>query len=129
MTAMTQPTQSKPDRQPGKCSLTSCPAPRRSIKQIADQLRRDLDAAVPFSKIQDGGYFTFLSATGGVWRKTNLTRYNAVNTQTEAHRRARPFDLVVPVTRYAEAAEAEAAPPTGRAFLTVSGWNLPGVPS
>ena len=117
-------------KQASPCSLTSCPGPRRTIKQIADQLRRDLDAAVPFSEIEDGAHFTFLSAIGGVWRKTNLTRYNAINMQTEAHCRVRPFDLVVPVTRYAEAAEAaeaEAAP-SGRAFLTVSGWPLPGVP-
>ncbi len=106
------------------CSLKSCPGPRRTIKQIADQLRRDIDAAVPFSVIEDEAHFTFLSATGGVWRKTPLLSYNAVNTQTEAHCRARPYDLVVPVTRYAEAAEA----PTGRAFLTVSGWKIPGVP-
>ena len=121
---MTQPTQSSPDDQAVHCSLTCCPGPRRTIKQIADQLRRDLDAAIPFSEIPDDGHFTFLSATGGVWRKTNLTRYNAVNTQTEAHCRVRPYDLVVPVTRYAESAEA----PTGRAFLTVSEWKIPGVP-
>ncbi len=91
-------------------SLTSCPGPRRTVKQIADQLRRDLDASVPFSEIEDGGHFTFLSATGGVWRKTSLTRYNAVNTQTEAHCRARPYDLVVPVTRYPDTVSgAEAA--------------------
>ena len=121
---MTQPTQSTPDRQPGNRSLTCCPGPRRTIKQIADQLRRDLDAAVPFSEIEDDGHFTFLSAPGGVWRKTSLTRYNAVNTQTEAHCRVRPFDLVIPVTRYAERSEA-----SGRPFLTVSGWKIPGVPS
>ena len=87
-------------------SLTSCPAPRQTIRQIIDQLRRDLDAAVPFSQIKDGDHFTFLppNALGGVWRKTSLTRYNAVNTQTEAHCRVRPFDIVVPLTRYAEAA-------------------------
>ena len=109
--------------------MTRCPGPRRTIQQIADQLRRDLDAAVPFSEIEDEAHFTFLSATGGVWRKTPLTRYNAVNTQTEAHCTVRSYDLVVPVTRYAEAAEAEAVPSSGRPFLTVSGWNLPGVPS
>ena len=124
---MTQPTQTSPDDQAVHCSLTSCPGNRRTIKQIADQLRRDLGAAIPFSDIPDGAYFTFLSATGGVWRKTPLLSYNAVNTQTEAHCRVRPFDLVVPITRYAEAAEAEAAP-SGRPFLTVSGWPLPGVP-
>ncbi len=113
---MTQPTQSKPDDQPGNRSLTSCPGPRRTIKQIADQLRRDLDAAVPFSDIPDGAHFTFVDNIGGVWRKTNLTRYNAVNTQTEAHCTARLYDLVVPVSRYAEAE----ATPTGRPFLTVS---------
>ena len=127
---MTQPTKSTPDDQPGNRSLTSCPGPRRTIKEIADQLRRDLAAAVPFSEIPDGSYFSFLppDAPGGVWRKAPLLRYNAVNTQTEAHCTARPFDLVVPVTRYAEAAEAEAAP-SDRPFLTVSGWTLPGVPS
>jgi len=126
---MTQPTQSAPDVQPGNRSLTFCPGPRRTIKQIADQLRRDLDAAVPFSEILDEGHFTFLDTTGGVWRKTNLTRYNAVNTQTEAHCTARPYDLVVPVTRYPDTVSgAEAAPSSNRPFLTVSGWTLPGVP-
>ncbi len=103
---MTQPTQSSPDGQPAQRSLKSCPAPRQTIKEIADQLRRDLDASVPFSQIKDGDYFTFLppNALGGVWRQTPLTRYNAVNTQTEAHCRVRPFDIVVPLTGYAEAA-------------------------
>ena len=114
-------------KQASPCSLTSCPGPRRTIKQIADQLHRDLDAAVPFSEVEDGAHFTFLDAIGGIWRKTPLLSYNAVNAQTEAHCRVRPYDLVVPVARYAEAAEAEAAP-SGRAFLTVSRWPLPGAP-
>ncbi len=125
---MTQPTQSTPDDQPGTRSLTSCPGPRRTIKQIADQLRRDLDAAIPFSEIPDGSYFSFLDNIGGIWRKTGLASFNAFNEQTQARCRVRPYDLVVPVTRYAEAAEAEDAP-SGRAFLTVSGWKIPGVPS
>ena len=107
-------------------SLKFCPGNSRTIKEIADQLRRDLDAAVPFSMVDCGAHFTFLppNAPGGVWRKTSLLSYNAVNTQTEAHCLARPFDLVVPVTRYAERSEA-----SGRAFLTVSGHKIPGVPS
>ena len=122
--------QATPPAPKAQRSLTRCPGPHRTIQQIADQLRRDLDTAVPLSEIPDGGHFSFLDIIGGVWHKTNLTRYNAVNTQTEAHCTVRAFDLVVPVTRYVEAAEAVPATPTDRPFLTVSGWPLPpGVPS
>ncbi len=87
-------------------SLTSCPAPRKTIKEIANQLRRDLDASVPFSQIKDGSYFSFLppDTPGGVWRKTPLLSYNAVNDQIKSRLKVREYDIVVPVKRYAEAA-------------------------